>query len=239
MLRFRRALFSCLGVALVLTLLSCSRHDAELAPVDPTNAPLHPTLPPDRTITSSAVTPDGAIWYSYDLFDDIGGSPQGAQNGELRCLQGGRLSRHRMEGTIRAIEVGPDGGLYIAAGCGLARIRNGEWETLAEVDCAQSTFSGPMVAFDIAFAPDGAIWLAGVHNLARCDGEGWTEYGVNARRLLVSPDGSLWAEGWDGRAGSDCCFVHVRGSEAITYLHTAALPVPATLLPEIRGLLAH
>jgi hypothetical protein len=93
-----------------------------------------------------------------------------------------------------------------------------------------------MIVFDIAIGQDGVVWAAGVYGLAQYDSAGWTEYGVNARRLLVAPDNTLWAEGWDGRAGSGCCYVHVVGNVVTTYTHSASLPVSAELLGEIRGL---
>jgi streptogramin lyase len=236
MLNFRHVANLCLGAAMAMAIASCSGHDTPSTPTSRSSASLHPTLPPNREITSSAVTLDGAVWYSYDRFDDVGGSPPGAQNGRLYRLEAGQISDHKILGTIRTLEVGPDGDLYVAAGCGLMKMRNGIWESAAEVDCARSTFSGPMVSFDIAFAPDGAVWLAGIHSLARFDGRSWVEYGVNARRLTALPDGTVWAEGWDGRMGSRCCFVQVRGTDVVTYDHTAALPVAANELREIREL---
>jgi hypothetical protein len=154
----------------------------------------------------------------------------------LYRLRDGEVSHFDIQGTIRVLKAGPDGDLYVGAGCGVLRFREGIWETLAEVDCSRADWEFPMTVFDIAFASGGAVWVGGVHGLARFDGAGWTEYDARARRLLAAPDGSLWDEGWDGREGSDCCFVHVAGGVVTTYTHTATLPVSGELLEEIRAL---
>ena len=109
-------------------------------------------------------------------------------------------------------------------------------ETLADVARGVDSFTRGFVPFDIAFTQDGEVWLGGVHSLARLDGEAWTQYDVPVRRLLAAPDGSLWGEGWDGIAGSNCCFVHVTGDAWVTYTHSASLPVSGELLGAIHRL---
>jgi hypothetical protein len=93
------------------------------------------------------------------------------------------------------------------------------------------------VPFDIAFAPSSDVWVGGVYSLARFNGQTWTQYGVNVRRLLVAPDGSVWGQGWDGIAGSDCCYVHVAGDTWVTYTHSAPLPVSKELLGDVHRLM--
>lgn len=231
-----RAIILCLVGGIVLTSVACGAYADGERPPDPTGASLHPTLPPSRTITSSAVTSDGAIWYAYDEFDEAGGSSPYAQRLGLYRLLDGQVSHYEIPGTIRTLRNAPSDDLYVGAGCGVLRFHEEVWETLADVDCDNSSFARPMVPFDIAIAPGGTVWVGGVCGLARFDGTAWTEYGVNARRLLVAPDDSLWAEGWDGKAGSDCCFVHVTGTVVTTYTHTATLPVSPDLLGKIHGL---
>jgi hypothetical protein len=189
-----------------------------------------------KAITSFATTPDGALWYAFDRFDGAGGSLPGSQHDGLYRSQDGRVSHFDIPGTIRVLAVAPDGSLYIGAGRGVMQYAGGGLETLADVARGQGTFGRAFVPFDIAFAQDGAVWVGGIYSLARFDGETWTQYDVNVRRLLVAPDGSLWGEGWDGVAGSDCCFVHVTGDTWITYTHSAALPVPQELLGDIHDL---
>jgi hypothetical protein len=236
MLAQRRVPLLCLVGVVALTCVSCIGPGAREPEVAPTVVSLRPTSPPKLTITSSVATSDGAVWYAYDEFDGVGGSPAYSQNRGLFRLHDGAVSHFEVPGTIRVLRAGPDGSLYVGAGCGVLRFRNGLRETLAEVDCDRSDFAGPMIVFDIAIGQDGVVWAAGVYGLAQYDSAGWTEYGVNARRLLVAPDNTLWAEGWDGRAGSGCCYVHVVGNVVTTYTHSASLPVSAELLEEIQGL---
>jgi ligand-binding sensor domain-containing protein len=192
---------------------------------------------PDVAITSQATTPDGALWVAYDEFDDIGGSPPGSSHHGLYRSQDGQVSHYELPGTIRVLAVAPDGSLHIGAGRGVIRIADGRLETLADVTQGQESFTRAFVPFDIAFTPDGDVWVGGIHSLARYNNKSWTQYDVNVRRLLVAPDGSLWGEGWDGVAGSGCCYVHVAGDRWVTYTHSAALPVSQELLGEIHRLI--
>jgi hypothetical protein len=116
------------------------------------------------------------------------------------------------------------------------RYADGSLETLVDVKCGRSSFARAFVPFDIAFAPNGDVWVGGVYSLARFDGETWTLYEVNARRLLVAPDGTVWGQGWDGRSDSDCCYVHVTGDTFVTYTHSAELPVSRELLASLESL---
>ena len=188
-----------------------------------------------KSITAMARTPDGSLWYAYDKFDGVGGVLPGAVPGGLFRQKYGHTSYYGVPRTIRVLEVGPDGALYIGAGCGLLRFRQEQLETLAEIDCERSVFKA-LFPFDLAFDKDGRVWVGGVHGLASFDGKVWTEYDVPARRLLVAPDGSIWAEGWDGQAGSDCCFSHLSNNRWMTYTHSAPLRVPPELADSIREL---
>ncbi len=136
---------------------------------------------------------------------------------------------------IRVLKVAPDGDLYLGAGCGVWRRRAEQWETLAPLDCAQTTFRGAFFPFDFAFAPDD-VWVGGIYALAHWDGVAWAQVNVPARRLLVAPDDSVWTDGWDGRADSNCCFWRVTGSAWVTYTASAALPVSPDLQADIRAL---
>jgi hypothetical protein len=222
-----------------------------VSPVDPaalTSEQVAPSLPtpfpsptpliqvPDEAITSFATTPDGALWYAFDEFDDIGASAPGSPHYGLYRSLDGRVTRFDIAGTIRVLAVAPDGSLYIGAGRGVMRYAGGGLQTLVDVTQGQGSFSRGFVPYDITFTQDGDVWVGGVYSLARFDGESWTQYDVNVRRLLVAPDGSLWGQGWDGVSGSNCCFVHVTGDRWVTYTHSAALPVPQDLLAEIHDL---
>lgn len=217
-------------------LAACGRITSPPATVTPTFVSLHPTLEPNDTITAMAEAPDGTMWYSKDAFDGLGGASPYSQNQGLFKSKNGYTVHFEVPGTIRDIEVGPDGAVYVAAGCGVLRFHNDVQETLASVTCQAEPFEGPMVPFDLAFTANGNLWVAGVHSLARYDGRTWRQYDIMARRILVAPDGSLWSDGWDGRAGSDCCFTHLTGDTWITYTHSADLPVSPGLLADIQAL---
>jgi hypothetical protein len=191
---------------------------------------------PDRAFTSFATTPDGALWYGFDEFDAAGGSRPGSQHYGLYRSHDGRVSRFDLPGTIRSLAVAPNGSLYIGAGLAVWRYADGQLERLVDTAQDRAVLTQAFVPFDIAFGREGDVWVGGVYSVARYDGGTWTRYDVNVRRLLAAPDGSLWGEGWDGLAGSDCCYVHITGNRWVTYTHSAALPVSQELLGDIRRL---
>jgi hypothetical protein len=197
----------------------------------PTNETINPAAS-----TAAATTPDGSSWYSFDQFDGGGGSPPYAPMLGLYRLQPDRLAHYDIPGAIRVLAAGPEGALYAGTGCGVLRYRNDSWETLIDPACAGSAFSGPFIPFDIAFGSGGDLWVGGIFTLLHYDGSGWTQYDIRARRLLVAPDDTVWTEGWDGRADSDCCYTHLTGDSWVTYTHSAPLDVPAELLAQIHDL---
>jgi hypothetical protein len=73
--------------------------------------------------------------------------------------------------------------------------------------------------------------VAGVFGVARYDGETWTEYDINTSQLLVASDGSLWTEGWDGRANSNCCFAHFASNTWMTYTLSTTGPISMEIEP--------
>jgi len=186
--------------------------------------------------TVSASTPDGAHWYGFDQFDGGGGSSMYDPVLGLYRLKDGRLQHFDIPGTVRVLKVGPDGSLYVLGGLGVMKYRDGRWETLLSTQSNPSMAAAPFVPFDLAFGGNGELWIAGIHSLARFERGSWTQTVMPARRLLVAPDGSVWTEGWDGRADSDCCFNHLTGSTWVTYTHSAALPVAPDLQERIRAL---
>ena len=192
-------------------------------------ATVDPNRMPSPAITSSAVTPEGSLWYAFDEFDAFGGSPPYSQNMGLYRLEDGQVTHFDIPATIRVLEVAPDGILYVGAGCGVLRYREGTWETLLDLDCGHRTAVTKLFPLDIAFT-DGDVWVGGAHSLARYDGKTWEEYEIPALRIAVARDGTVWASGWDGRANSDCCLTHLSGDEWITYTWTANVPAEPEVL---------
>lgn len=195
------------------------------APPQPTTPVLlHPTIPPSTTITVSATTPDGAHWYAFDQFDDAGGSSIYSQNQGLFRSKNGQVTHFDIDQTIRVLIAAPDGSLYLGAGCGIQRYRAGAWETLLDLDCNQPrTQMKGFFPIDIAIAADRVVWVGSAYSLGRFDGAIWQEYPVPSVRVALASDGTLWARGWDGRAGGECCLTEVRGTSITTHTLDADL----------------
>lgn len=229
-----------LTVLFVLSACSPENGSPALAPGadsdKPATIPIQPTRPPNTIATTSVIMPDGSVWFAFDEFDDIGGTSPYSQNRGLYRSKDGDITHIDITQTIRVLKAAPDGSLYVGAGCGVMRYSNDVWDTLASFDCETSTFTLPIIPFDIAFASNGDIWVGGVHALARFDGTRWTEYDVKARRILIAPDGSLWADGWNGSANGDCCFTHLTGDQWVTYNRSADLPVSEDMHRAIQNL---
>lgn len=189
-----------------------------------------PQRPPGPGMTSSAVTPDGSLWYAFDTFDGLGGSPPGSQNHGLYRRQNGEIIHYDIPATIRVLEVAPDGSLYIGAGCGVLRYQDDELESLLDFDCNPDQPVSGLFPLDIAFTNDGRAWVGGAYNLASYDSSGWTEYNIPARRVAIALDGTIWTYGWDGLAEHNCCLTHITGSQRITYTLTADIPAEPKVL---------
>jgi hypothetical protein len=180
---------------------------------------------------SVVTTPDDSLWCTFEGPYDT--EPYVTPAGLYR-VKDGQVSHIPMTALIHSLKVASDGTLYVAAGRGILRYRRGQWETLASLD--GHAFNQTLIPTDVAFADNGDVWVAGIFGLARFDGKTWTEYDINARRVLVAPDNSIWTEGWNGTASSDCCFTHLTGNTWVTYTHSARLPVSKELFKSIRAL---
>ena len=179
---------------------------------------------PGTDMTTSAVTLDESLWYAFDKFDETGGSPPDSLNPGLFRLKEGQVTKYEIPITIRVLETTPDGALYVGAGCGVLRFRDEELETLLDLECGRRTSVSKLFPMDIDIADDGLVWVSGVYSLASFDGEDWREYDIPSVRAVLASDGSLWARGWDGRAGSECCLTHISGGQWMTYTWTADIP---------------
>jgi hypothetical protein len=179
----------------------------------------------------TATTLDGSLWCAFSGPYDT--EPFKSPIGLYR-VKDGRVSHLDMP-LIHSLKTAPDGTLYVGAGRGMLRYHMNQWETLISPDGRETDRA--LYYTDIAFTGNGDVWAAGIFNLARFDGKSWTQYGVNARRLLVAPDGSLWTEGWDGDSANNCCFAHVTGNNwLMTYTYSSTLPVSDDLLTRIHEL---
>lgn len=190
---------------------------------------------PGSRITASAVTADGSIWYAYDIFDGLGGSPPGSPAKGLFRLLDGQVTHFDVPGIIRVLVVAPDGTLTIGAGCGVLQFQNEKLETLLPLNCAEPGQPTGLFPMDITFDHDGIIWVGGAYNLASYDGQNWTEYGFPALRIAVATDGSIWTWGWDGQKGSDCCLRQLSASGRGTYTWSTKQHAPPELHDELTG----
>jgi ligand-binding sensor domain-containing protein len=149
--------------------------------------------PTRRQVTTVAVTPDGSAWFGF------GDSSITTPGGGLSRFDGQVWDYHLGDAEVNVLAVAPDGQLWAGAGCAVLRYDGQAWRTVA--DCGEALPPGNVL--DIAFTPDGAAWVANGFGLGRFDGSTWQVCGKLINSLAIGPDGALWANGWEGRQGSD------------------------------------
>ncbi len=166
---------------------------APIEPASPDDPRPTPTITPlpQLPVTSLVTTPDGAVWYAFGNFDF---HPRGG--GILRGMQG-RSTHFFPTATVQLLAVAPDGTLWAGMGCQLVRFDGRVWQSLIE-NC--DTLRGNVI--DLAFATDGAAWVASGFALGQLNDGTWTVQERLANHLAATPDGALWLAGWEGTQGS-------------------------------------
>ncbi len=159
-------------------------------PDRPSPNPAISTLP-QMPVTNLVITSDGAAWYSFGNFDF-----QPRRGGIVREARG-QQTRFRPEAVVQLLKVAPDGSLWAGTGCGLSRFDGQTWQTVSD-SCDK--LHGNIV--DLAFTSDGAVWIAASFKLARYQNDEWTIIDRLIDFVAVTPDGTLWAAGWEGTQGS-------------------------------------
>jgi sugar lactone lactonase YvrE len=164
--------------------------DAASRSIEPAPSPSITPIP-QLPVTNLVVTLDGAVWYSFGNFDfhpRRGGIVHEAQGQQLRFVS---------EATVQLLRVAPDGSLWAGVGCSLLRFDGRDWQTVIE-NCDQLHGN----VYDVAFTSDGAAWIAAGFKLARYQNDEWTIIDRLIGSVEVTPDGTLWASGWEGTQGS-------------------------------------
>jgi hypothetical protein len=130
-----------------------------------------------------AVTPDGSVW---------------AATGEGLLRLQGEAWESVLEGAeVNALSVSADGSLWVAVGCNVKRFDGVDWEAVAR--CGEYLLTAKVL--DIDFTPNGSAWLATGFGLLCLGGER-TAYERMIHSVVVAPDGSIWANGWEGTQDS-------------------------------------
>ena len=164
--------------------------------VAPTPSALPVTPPPTAkpsAVTTVAVTPDGAVWYSFGLrtWPPQGGGGVKRRMAEVITHFG--LGDQLPDENVQVLKVAPDGVLWAAAGRHVATFNGQAWEV---IELVSKYIKG--IVLDITFARDGAVWIASPYELVRFDGHSCTVHYRMVHALAVAPDGSIWAAGWEG-----------------------------------------
>jgi len=147
---------------------------------------------PTRDVaTSVAVTPDGSVWFG---FGDHSVSTPGSG---LSRFDGHDWQYYLDSTEVNSLAVSPDGSLWVGAGCSVQRFDGVSWEAVAL--CGEYLLTGNVI--DIDFTPNGSAWVATGFGLLNIGGERMA-YERLINSVAVAPDGSIWANGWEGTQGS-------------------------------------
>lgn len=176
----------------------------------------------------SATTNDGSDWYAYDRQGSAGAPHYG-----LYRLQDGRLDHFAVPFLITSLKVLRDDRLYVAGvgedGGAVMQLEAGMLVDVLADKYAPIDSDEVWLPRDMALAANGDLWLAGVYRLLRLGRTSSLVYPYLVTSLLVAPDDSLWAAGWDGIADSNCCYFHIDGESVTQYNRSEPLPVAAGL----------
>ncbi|MFW6115942.1 MAG: hypothetical protein ACOC7Y_02650 [Chloroflexota bacterium] len=171
-------------------------------------------------ITTVAVTPDGAAWFGFGdtSFPSPGGGVSRFDGRQWELLD--QRTGLAINDNVTLLAAGPDGRLWAGAGCELGYRADGTWQRVAGCDDFSRDGSGGNV-IDLAFEPDGTVWVATGFGVHRFDGEAWRSWGnllptsmvVTAEGTVLirqSPlgEGGLWAyrgDGWERVSGGVPC----------------------------------
>jgi signal transduction histidine kinase/ligand-binding sensor domain-containing protein len=147
-----------------------------------------------RTVVSALAADDeGTLWLGT------------AGHGLFRLHESTFVTRDESDGLPSAVVhsacEGPDGVLYAGTSAGLARLRDGRWETLLRSEGGVRS---------IAVAPDGTVWVGMEGGLARLSGGRVTRFGEadglansTVRAVVVDRRGAVWAATLDGLSRLD------------------------------------
>jgi ligand-binding sensor domain-containing protein len=149
--------------------------------------------PTRQRVTAVAVTPDGSAWFGF------GDGSATTPGGGLSRFDGHAWEYRLGDAEVNVLAVAPDGHLWAGAGCAVLRYDGQAWRNVD--DCGGALPVGNVL--DIAFVPDGVAWVANGFGLGRFDGSNWQVYDKLVNSLAIGPDGALWANGWEGRQGSN------------------------------------
>jgi ligand-binding sensor domain-containing protein len=149
--------------------------------------------PASDRIRAVAVTLDGAAWFAH------GDESLSTDGSGLSHFDGQEWRYHLGDTEVGALAVAPDGSLWAGAGCSVQRFDGSVWQMIGR--CKEDLPLGNVL--DIAFRPDGTAWVATGLNLARFDGGTWVVDDMLVHSVLASPDGALWASGWEGSQDSE------------------------------------
>lgn len=171
-------------------------------------------------ITTVAVTPDGAAWFGFGdtSFPSPGGGVSRFDGWQWELLD--QRMGLAVNDNVTLLAVGPDGRLWAGAGCELGYRADGAWHRAAGCDdFSRDAPAGNVI--DLAFEPDGGVWVATGFGVHRFDGEAWTTWdGLLPTSIVVTAkgtvliqqsslgEGDLWlyqGNGWEPVRGDPPC----------------------------------
>jgi ligand-binding sensor domain-containing protein len=167
--------------------------------------------PARNRVTAVAVTPDGSVWFGFGT-DSPGTGGGGVTRFDASASPntgGGGWHYSLDNANVRVLAVAPDGALWAGAGCSVQRLDasaqrgthidsgDGTWQEVATCDDL-----GVGNVLDLAFGPDGDVWVATGMSLARWHEGVWQLFDRMVHSVAVAPDGTVWASGWEGTQGS-------------------------------------
>jgi hypothetical protein len=142
----------------------------------------------DDTLRDMAVCPDGILY--------------AATTSELASFDGSRWESIPVAGEkykgADFVACGAEGSIWVGYYQGVARYRDGEWQTFSSAEYDTGEFSGLIHGLELA--PDGTVWVAASNSVSAYDGSAWKEYKqgdgfpdeISPEGLAIDSKGRVW-----------------------------------------------
>lgn len=159
----------------------------------------------------SVTTVDGTHYFT---FDGECGSGCWHQYGLFRLSDEGESYAFGNEHYIGTLKILRDGNVYV--GNRELLVVNGD--RLVPLDFAPLPDDSTLANVgDMAMTCNGEMWVATVPTLVHLGHERSTVYDFYGNTITIADDDSVWVDGWDGRADSNCCIYHIKNDIVTAY----------------------
>lgn len=168
-------------------------------------------IPNPTAATISVTMEDGTRYFT---FDNECGWTCVHKYGLFRIREGEEPYAFGKSEYVRALKLLRDGNVYV----GNNKILVVKRDQLVPTDFAPLPSDASVQIHDMAMTSNGEIWAVG-YKLIHYGHETSTyhDFLAYSHTVTIAPDDSVWIDGWDGVADSNCCIYHIKNETVTSY----------------------